>query len=215
MEAVIGRHQWLTIRRSIVIEAILAECRTKGLPRPCYFYCSRSAAESARSDPIQILRCLARQLSCVQDHDNLSNDSVDLYKHGKEHSSSGPSLKQTIQLIIKLLVHRSKSYIILDALDECNLESRRILLDSFREIFRQTSSETRLFISSRDDQDIKVELTAEPAVEVNATQNSPDIYMFIDDEVSKAARRAILLGKADPDLIKSIKDILKRSAGGM
>jgi len=103
----------------------------------------------------------------------------------------------------------------LDALDECSPEDRRILLDALREILQQTSSDTRLFISSRDDQDIKVELTVEPAIEVRAAQNTRDVDLFIENEVSRAARRTILYGNADQDLIRMIKDVLKKGAAGM
>jgi len=210
-----GCHTSLTVARSIVIDAVLAECRSSGLPRPCYFYCSRSAADTARSNPVEILGSLARQLSCLQDHDTLSKASLELYKHGKEHSSPGPSLKQITQLIIDLLAQRSLSYIILDALDECSPDSRRILFDALGEILQQSSSATRLFISSRDDQDIKLELTTEPAIEVKAAQNRDDIGLFIEHEVSKAARRALLYGKADRDLILLITSVLKKGADGM
>ena len=154
-------------------------------------------------------------MSCLQDYGPVLDVSVELYKHGKEHSSPGPSLRQTIQLIVDLLAQRSVSYIILDALDECSQDNRRLLLDVFREIIQQTSSETRLFISSRDDQDIKVELTIQPAIEVKAAQNRHDIDLFIEEKVSKAARKAILLGKADQGLILLLKNALHEGANGM
>lgn len=214
----------LILRRSIVVETLLAECPNSESPRPCYFYCSRTAADAARSDPTQILRCLARQLSCVQDYDIVSKVCVDLYKHGKEHSSQGPSLKQTIQLIIQLLAHRPRSCIILDALDECSLESRGILFDALHRIVQESSSETRVFISSRDEQDIKIRLTPDKVIaaqnkydiEVIASQNRHDINVFVEDEVSKVlARKAILYGDIDGELILSIKDVLKQGANGM
>lgn len=194
---------------------MLADCYTSGLPRPCYFYCSRSSGDVARSDATQVLGSLARQLSCLQDHGTLSDASVELYKQGKELSVQGPSLKRAIQLIGQLLAIRPRSCIILDAIDECSPEDKRILLDALREILQQTSTDTKLFISTRDDQDIKVDINVEPTVEVTAAQTTHDVNLFIENGVSKAARKTILHGDADQDLILLIKDRLQKGAGGM
>lgn len=44
--------------------------------------------------------------------------------------------------------------IVIDALDECNSNERQYLLDSIEQILQDSFSLVKIFVSSRDDQDI-------------------------------------------------------------
>lgn len=185
-----------------------------GTPRPCYFNCLRSTSEPLRSDPTAILASIARQMSCVSDSEAILTPAADLYKQAKEHSIRSPSLKHSTELMVRLAKIRGVTHIVIDALDETNSLSRRDLLNSLKECMKSTEGIVRLYVSTRNDEDIKVDFAGHPRVMIEPALNSTDITLFIDTEI-KTLGKTILYGKADDDLMKLIRQALIEGANGM
>jgi hypothetical protein len=162
---------------------------------PAFFYCSRNAAERTRSDPEAILASLARQLSSVQPGDPLLSPTIELYRKKEVQGFiSGPlRMDESRKLIVQLIEHYPLTLIIIDAFDECDPDKRADLLEALETILRESSSLVKIFISSRDDQDIVFQLKQYPNLEISSDRNSDDITKFVKAETKKLIGKNKLL----------------------
>ena len=83
--------------------------------------------------------------------------------------------------------------IIIDAMDECNPEKRYELLEALEQVLQDSSSLVKIFISSRDDQDISFCLHHYPNLEINSQRNSDDIARFVKDQTERLVQKRKLL----------------------
>ncbi|KAJ9254552.1 hypothetical protein DTO195F2_6537 [Paecilomyces variotii] len=153
-------------------------------PPPVYFYCNRNPTEPGRSQAKEVAASIARQLSYV-DEKSLLEPAIQKYKERQRTGFSKGSLDldETRALIIELLAYYPVATIILNALDECTLESREELLDTIDYIVQESPTLVKIFVSSRDDQDIASQLQVYPMVELSSSKNSKDITAFVHREV--------------------------------
>jgi hypothetical protein len=164
-------------------------------PPPAFFYCLRNAAERTRSDPEAILASLARQLSSMQPGDPLLSPAVELYreKEGQGFASGPLRIDESRELIVQLIEHYPLTLIIIDAFDECDPDKRADLLEALEAILRESSSLVKIFISSRDDQDIVFQLKQYPNLEISSDRNGDDIAKFVKAETKKLIEKKKLL----------------------
>jgi hypothetical protein len=74
----------------------------------------------------------------------------------------------------------------------------------------------KIFVSSRDDNDIVCQLTLSPNVFIRADDNGEDIKHFVDSEVDQSIRnKRLLSGKVSDELRSQIKITLTQGAQGM
>ena len=142
----------------------------------------------------------------------------DLYKTRIEDGlAAGPlSLQESISMLIRLTAKRRLSFIIIDALDECNRQERGHLLDALSEIMKESTGTVKIFISSRDDMDIVRSLTGGPNVLISAKSNQDDIAAFVNIEVDKQIqKKRLLAGLVSETLRHRIKQVLCDQAQGM
>ncbi|OBS17670.1 hypothetical protein FPOA_09405 [Fusarium poae] len=175
-----------------------------------YFYCKRD--EGNRRNPQDILRSILRQLSTP----------VKQVESGKIHQAlkglpdrletSGMSFDiATCQNLIETLIgDYSRTTIIIDALDECERDSRVELMRAVSGLLNG-NSRTRIFISSRTDDDIRRNFQDKPIIEIQATDNEADINSFVQDELSQDPRWDGL----NPELQKQIETIFHDKSQGM
>ncbi|KZL79783.1 hypothetical protein CI238_02047 [Colletotrichum incanum] len=71
-----------------------------------------------------------------------------------------------------------RSTILLDALDECNKNTREVLMETFDMLLEGSSRRVKIFVSSRRDVDILKHFETRPAIQVYATDNGDDIAKF-------------------------------------
>ncbi|KAK4182058.1 hypothetical protein QBC35DRAFT_468368, partial [Podospora australis] len=183
---------------SAVIEDALGAYRDNRGPQsppPVYFYCSRNPAEPGRSDPKDILASIARQLSCLSPSLPLLQPTVAEYRKREREAFANKSLRlpESRDLILQLAKHYPVVTIVIDALDECNAATRRQFLDALESILRDSSSLVKIFVSSRDDQDIAYKLQAYPNLELSSNRNSGDIAKFVESETNSMVERGDLL----------------------
>ncbi|EXL50446.1 hypothetical protein FOCG_08736 [Fusarium oxysporum f. sp. radicis-lycopersici 26381] len=94
-------------------------------------------------------------------------------------------------LIGKLIESYSKTTIILDALDECDRNTREELMGVLSSL-ANGSSKFRVFISSRHDEDILRHFRGTPFMEMEVTDNEEDISCYVDDRLFQDSRWAHL-----------------------
>jgi hypothetical protein len=198
------------INSSIVIEDALEDFKAGNSPHPVYFYCSRNPTEPARSDPQAILASIARQLSSTQPGKPLLQPSIDLYdeEEAEGFASGQPRLDESLKLIMQLIELYPQTTIVLDALDECSPATRLDLLRALEHLLQHSCSLVKIFVSSRNDQDIVMQLKGYLNLEIDSRRNSNDIAQFVNAEVERLIKDGKLLrnSKSKDDM----KDLIVR-----
>lgn len=203
---------------SLVIEDMIARFEAGQSARPAYFYCTRSAAEPERSNPNAVLASILRQLSCVQLGAPILSPVIDKYKkQGEGFKSKGLDLDDSVHLIIRLLEDYSMTTIVVDALDECDPQMRQSLLDAFERILKESVGLVKIFVSSRNDQDIVCTLRNYPNMSISSNKNTGDIAAFVAVETMRLVKCGQLLrnSRAKETMTASIIEQVSDGADGM
>jgi hypothetical protein len=133
---------------------------------------------------------------------------------------SSENLLSMIRDMLQLVPAGSFVYIILDALDECEPDSRRWLLDWLKELVNEeTSRETvtlsrsllKIVVTSRPDEDIFDSLSDFPTLEMTASDTAIDMHTLIHSRISGFSRRRHL----DVAASRKIISFLEENAHGM
>ncbi|KAI9669918.1 MAG: hypothetical protein M1831_006954 [Alyxoria varia] len=208
---------------SIVLRECLAETERNENPVPCYFYCTRNTAESERSKSEAILRSLVRQMASpgittTGTVGSLPAPARRMYDTRKKDAfAAGPlTSSECVQLMIQLASQRTLTTIVIDALDECDLDSRAELLESLDQVVEESAGLTKILISSRNDRAITCHLEGFPNITINANDNHTDIARFVEHEVDTMIKsKRLLWGKVSTELRELIEDTLCERADGM
>ena len=204
---------------SIVIEDAKRRFDAGQSPPPVFFYCSRNAAEPQRSDPAAILSSIVRQLSCTEPGLPLLSPIIEIYERkGQGFNSQGLQIEESRDLITRLIEYYPMTTVIIDALDECDPEKRDLLLDTIESLLQDSSlGLLKVFLSSRDDQDISCTLRDYPNLDLVSSRNSADIEAFVKEETDRLVRKQRLLrnSRAKESLKVLIIEEVARAAHGM
>lgn len=186
------------------------------LPFPVFFFCARNVAEPERANPEAILRCLVRQVSDLPGGPPLHET---LEKRFEQRRVAGEmSALEARDIIIDAIQPRPMTYIIVDALDECDHANREILIDALKDIVSQSQSLVKVFVTSRTSHaDIRVAMDGFPALYIDASRNQEDISRFVVSEVDNAIKKKKLLTteNVSTDLREQIIRSLCDGASGM
>jgi hypothetical protein len=88
-----------------------------------------------------------------------------------EGFASGPlRMDESAAIIIQLVEYYPLTTIVIDALDECVPDKRADLLEALEDILRKSSRLVKIFMSSRDDQDLVYHLQDYPNLELRLTE---------------------------------------------
>lgn len=110
----------------------------------------------------------------------------------------------------------------MDALDECDVETRSSLFCSLHNIAKK-ATRVKIVVTSRFDVDIDRFFSQGPNYYIDAKDNSPDINLYIDVELERRCDAnnfpcdyALLLdGKIELELKDRIKSTLQSKSNGM
>lgn len=212
-------HHLLKLGRSLVIDELISSNNvgTSQTELSAYFYCNRNPAEPERSDPDEVMRCILKQLCSRTAAQPVRAPVADTFMQRMEEAEddgldpSKLSLSECTALIIKVL-EQDPAIIIIDALDECDPLRRHALLGALDKIIQESSGLVKVFVSSRDDGDIKQRLDKSQNIYIDALDNSGDIESFVQRELEDAIANKRLLGGKLPDGLES--HILKQLVNG-
>jgi hypothetical protein len=176
-----------------------------------YFYCTRESTEPTRSNPTEILLSILKQLSSTRAQNPIHTAVVDKWL---ERQDEGTDYRLDILECTELIIETTKAnsaFIVIDALDECDLLRRHELLEALDDIVQRSENIVKVLVSSRREGDIVRHFQKTAKVEISAKDNSEDIERFIDIEISKRIDKGQLLG-GNPSL--SLVGDIKASLGG-
>ncbi|RKL38038.1 hypothetical protein BFJ72_g7500 [Fusarium proliferatum] len=170
---------------SRVIDYFLAKAK-KG-EALAFFYCKRD--EENRRNPKDILSSILRQLSTPMTEDEAQRIHIAIKDLPNRLALKGTTINvSTCENVIRTLVEDyPKTTIILDALDECDRDTREELMTVLNNL-TNASSKLRLFISSRHDEDILRHFRVVPIIEMQATDNEEDIACFVEHKLFQDSR---------------------------
>jgi hypothetical protein len=204
---------------SLVVEDAVVAFEKHQRPPPAYFYCSRNPAELTRADPEAVLASVARQLSCLKPGHALLQPTIAAYDVHEKEGFAAESLRlhETYALIMRLSQNYPMLTIILDALDECNPATRESLVSTMEHILKESPCLVKIFVSSRDDQDIVYKLRHYPNLELSSYKNSSDIAKFVESETCRLMSSGKLLrySSAQQELKQRIIQRVASDAQGM
>ncbi|CAH0044206.1 unnamed protein product [Clonostachys solani] len=166
-----------------------------------YFYCKRDDEE--RSQPVFILRSLVRQLSSTFQRSEEIHQEVQTLATNMEERALTFSVGLCQNILSKLISSYRNTTIILDALDECNMDKRSLLMDCLSQLLDRHSN-MKIFISSRKDADIIRHFESQPIIEIHATDNQHDIESFVKGELSRDKRWDSLEPKLKDKIISTL-----------
>ena len=127
------------------------------------------------------------------------------------------SLEESVKLITNLTEYYPVTTIVLDALDECNPETRHLVLDALVTILNNSKGLVKIFVSFREECDPVCELRDYPYLRISSDQNSEDIELFVRNETEclMSKKRLLSYSEARDEVKALITDILIKRADGM
>jgi len=121
---------------------------------------------------------------------------------GSEHR---PDMDECIEVILELTKERP-AIIVIDALDECQRGTRSELLDGLDRILQESEHLVKVFVSSRQDSDIRNHFRKTPKLEIAARENSQDIKNYITSELNKKITSGKILNEQlSEELVTDVK----------
>ena len=125
--------------------------------------------------------------------------------------------KECVDMILDILKYRQTTFLFIDALDECDRADRNDLVKSLERLLCESQNLLKVFVSSRDDQDIVVFMDNYPNHEIRATDNQADIDLVVDQQVDQLINNKRLLPtqQIPQSLAEKIKRCLRDGAQGM
>lgn len=190
-----------TIITAIVVNHLLANFRNNPQIGIAYVYCNFRQQDEQTAE--KLLTSLLKQLA--QGQSPLPKTVKDLFDK-YEKSRTRPSLDEITATLYSTAAAYSRTFIVVDALDECQDLSRLRLLD---EIFNlQTKSGANIFATSRISDTIKRRFERCPTVEISADER--DVLAYLDGQMS--LRRSDI---ANDDIRDKIRAGVLKAADGM
>jgi hypothetical protein len=162
-----------TIIASIVVEDLCTRFRNNASVGIAYLYCNFQWQHEQK--PENLLASLLKQL--VQRQPSLPKYIKSLYEHHKDERTR-PLLNEISNALHSIIVEYSRAFIIVDALDECQVSDRghKTLLS---EIFKlQAITRANLFATSRFNDEIMKQFEGALSLEIRAT--SEDVQRYLD-----------------------------------
>ncbi len=177
-----------------------------------YFYFNRS--DDARSTASAALCSLVRQLSVTADGKGMQQVLVEMYRSKRQLGFAAKQLHEDdAQHLLRQFVNGyPHTTLVLDALDECDEQTRMLIVDTLDHVVSHAAKPIKVFISSRLDADIAERLESGPNVAVTATDNADDIAKFVD---AKLTRRPQWSQKLSSAVRSEIVQTLCAKSGGM
>jgi Cdc6-like AAA superfamily ATPase len=174
-----------------------------------FFYCNRN--ETERQEPLSVLRSFVRQLSTIIKDENSIQKRLKQFYIQTRLKASEPTIGDCKELLLEFINLYPKTTLILDALDECDKQKRRVLIEIFDYFLARASRPVKIFISSRPDGDIRERFKGQANIEIQATDNHDDISRFVESEITKHLR----WNKISLELQKEIVEKLQKGSQGM
>ncbi|KAF2195041.1 hypothetical protein K469DRAFT_543196 [Zopfia rhizophila CBS 207.26] len=167
-----------TIITSIVVNHLHATFQNDHTVAVAYLYCNFRRQHEQR--PTDLLLSLLRQL--IQEQSYLTDSLKDIYNLHKKKRTR-PSFDEISKALHSVIANYSRTFIIMDTLDECqvsNKDRKKFLLEIFK---LQTQTTANIFATSRFIPEVEKEFEGSISVEIRAT--SDDVQRYLEGQMSR------------------------------
>ena len=146
-----------------------------------------------------------------RDRTKVDKSLHDLYGSARRQQRS-INFDECREELLRFANSRPRTVLILDALDECDKEARRQILNAMSYLVSEATRPVKIFISSRVEVDIKTQLEGHNLISIEATDNKEDIKKFILEQINKQTPYWTSISDEDKE---DIKAILSTKGAGM
>ena len=194
-----------TIITSIVVHHLHTKFQSDLTVGIAYLYCN--FRQQHEQKPTDLLLSLLKQL--VQELPSIPESVKNLYTHHKDKRTR-PSFDEILKALHPILADYSRSFIIIDALDECQATDggRSKLLSEILNLQAKTGAS--LFLTSRYLPEIVKEFEGSISLEIRASDE--DVLRYIDGRISWLLRSRI---SRYQDLQNTIRKEILKAVDGM
>ncbi|EHK17750.1 ankyrin repeat protein, partial [Trichoderma virens Gv29-8] len=146
-----------------------------------YFYCSLS--DPARRNPTSIYQSYIRQLAQLYHYPRRIHKSIfNLYYKAKREQRS-LSFNECRTALSELLNSYPQTTLVLDALDECEVETRKVLMLDLNSLVTAAERPVKVYIASRMEVDIIRNLRHGSDISIDPSYGKGDIEKYIEQEM--------------------------------
>lgn len=190
--------------KSVIASVIIDEIQQKNLALVAYIYCKHK--DSTKNTFLSIAKALLSQL--LSQYDRLMPFYYDSAVVSGEVSMA--TVKSAKNLLANLLQALPKTYLVIDGLDECEADQRKMTLDFLNEQVdacdQSDPGNIRLLVMSRNESDIKKGLAMSTAIRMVDDDTADDLKVYIEHRV-KGLQATFGLSESDRSFIeKNISD---------
>ncbi|KAK8022524.1 ankyrin repeat-containing protein [Apiospora rasikravindrae] len=176
-----------------------------------YFFCDRG---QDRREPLSVLQSLVRQLTCSRSGNQVMPCMRAKYMEKKNHgfASNHLTLDECRELLAELTSLYAQSTFIIDGLDECDEKTCRILMEAIDWTLAKSPRLVKVFIASRDDQDIKEQYGGGENLNIRASHNQGDINIYVQTRMEQTKWCRERMSRQTKD---KIQEIFRKKSNGM
>lgn len=180
-----------------------------------YFYCDRNRSDYR--DLGSIMSSLVRQLTLSRDEQSVDASMVQMFEQRQKtgFASSKLSFEEVEAELRRLAQLHPQTTLVVDALDECDKETRTRFVQYLHDLIAQSSTLIKIFISSRPDPDIRLQLANGTDLEIRAVDNHQDIVKYVASTITNNSSPLFWREKISYDLKRRVRDTLISNAEGM
>ena len=203
------------MNRSFVVDALSANDQVMVL----YFYCQSKLFRSHMS----ILRSLLKQAYLRTDSKQTLEDFY--FEHRSDTPCDGDeSVIQTYYQLFLDIIPTSRTYIVLDGIDECTPDGLDHLMHAWKFVSKRSRRVVKLFISSRPTKEIKAviesEMRVQPHLNVQLSLDSSldqiaDLEDYVNNQIQKVAQQwDMWQNSRENEVLSRAKSLLLKQASG-
>jgi Cdc6-like AAA superfamily ATPase len=193
-----------TIMTSIVVEHLQSRFQSDTTIGIAYIYCNFRQQEQQK--PQDLLSSLLKQF--VQKQHPMPETMMDLYERHKDNQSR-PSVGEISKTLHSVVAGYSRTFIIIDALDECQV-SDRARNEFVRGLFDlQAKTGANLLVTSRSIPEITEVFKGSTTLKIHA--NDGDLHKYLDGNASELPSFV----RKSPALQLEIETEIVKAANGM
>jgi hypothetical protein len=197
-----------TILCSTIIEHMKECCQNSPSSRLAYFYFDFT---DARKQSVSgFLRSVILQLSIQK---LVISEQVEALYEKCHNAQQEPTLDDLREVVFSLLDDSDQTFLIVDALDECNPEDRENFFKIFFENRAPRADNLSLLMTSR--QEAEIDLALKDAVTHNISIESATVDADVRIHVNKVISKHPKLMKWQPPMRREIEDSIVEGAQGM
>jgi len=195
-----------TILSSSIIEHVIGLCKARPPDQCAYFYFDFNREWNATD----MLRSIVAQL-CTR-KTRIPPEVHNLYRECISHHLK-PDINKLREIFVSFLSSSHRTFIVLDALDECPKTERKRLLETIKTIIDVSPLYLNILVTSREEEDIedKFEDLAINSVAIQSSDVQVDILRHVHKRLSKDKE----FKAWGPDIKENVEKVLIKKSQGM